>query len=150
LAPATDPPISILAFQFAWSPEEVQKLVGRPDSTVASYLRLSLWLDFGLIAGYALFLTCSCWAIGDYWRERSPAVACVAGWLAGFVIAAAVADVLENGFLFLVLADVNHYYWPKAAAILAGFKFVWLAGGFLFVLVGGAASLAMWVFQKGA
>lgn len=140
--PALAPPVDIIAFELAGTPDSAAALLQTWGPTGTAYLRQSLWLDFGLILGYTTFLTLACFLLRNRWQARRPGLATLANLLGAGMLLAGVCDVLENVALFRVLAASPSPAWASLAAVAARVKFALLLVGAPFTWVGALVTLA--------
>jgi hypothetical protein len=141
-APALTPPVNIVAFELAGTPDSATALLQAWGPAGTTYLRQSLWLDFGLIAGYTAFLTLACFLLRNRWQAQWPRLATLANLLGAGMLLAGACDVLENVALLQVLGASASPTWPALAAVAARVKFALLIVGTPFTWVGALVTLA--------
>jgi hypothetical protein len=141
-APALTPPVDIIALEMAGTPDSATALLQAWGPAGTAYLRQSLWLDFGLILGYTVFLTLACFLLRNRWQTQWPRLATLANLLGAGMLLAGVCDVLENLALFQVLAASANPMWAALAAVAARVKFTLLVIGVPFTWLGGLITLA--------
>jgi pimeloyl-ACP methyl ester carboxylesterase len=116
---------AIVGFELAGSSENADEILREWGSDGRSAARLSLWLDFLYLAGYASFWALAVRAAGDLAARR--------GWkrlgqgrrLWPLALAAGAFDVLENVFLLVVVGGSTGV--APVAAVFAILKFLALA-----------------------
>lgn len=140
--PAVTPPIDILAFELAGTPDSAAVLLQAWGPVGTAYLRQTLWLDFGLILGYTGFLTLGCFLLRNTWQSRMPRLAILANLVGAGMLLAGACDVLENVALFQVLAASADPTWTALAAVCARAKLALLFVGVPFTWLGSLLTLA--------
>jgi hypothetical protein len=141
-APAITPKVDIIAFELAGTPDSAAALLHAWGPVGTTYLRQSLWLDFGLILGYTVFLTLACFLLRNRWQNQRPALATLANLVGAGMLLAGTCDVLENLALFQVLASSINPTWTALAAVCARAKFTLLLVGAPFTWLGSLLTLA--------
>lgn len=140
--PEITPPLDIIAFEQAGTPDSATVLLQAWGPAGTAYLRQSLWLDFGLILGYTVFLTLACFLLRNTWQSRMPKLATLANLVGAGMMLAGACDVLENIALFQVLAASTDPTWTALAAVCARAKFTLLLIGVPFTWLGSLLTLA--------
>jgi hypothetical protein len=126
----------MIPFELAGSQERANEILGEWGEEGQDAARESLWIDFGFLLAYGLFLTLALASIRDLagerrWR-RLAAIGAVVVYLGALV---AGFDALENACLLLTLGEAGAAF-PVAAAIFAACKFALLAAAIAYLLVG--------------
>lgn len=108
--------------------------------------RESLWIDFGFLLAYGVFLTLALAATRDIAAERGwGRLARIGGIVVSFGALGAAFDALENTCLLLTLDGAGAAF-PLLATVLAACKFALLAAAIAYLLAG----LAMRLRDRGA
>jgi hypothetical protein len=141
-APALTPAVDIVAFELAGTPDSASALLQTWGPAGTAYLRQSLWLDFGLILGYTVFLALACFLLRNRWQSQRPGLATLANLIGAGMLLAGACDVLENVALLQVLAASTNPAWSALAAVAARVKFVLLIVGAPFSWLGAVVTLA--------
>jgi len=127
----------IVCFELAGSTERATQIMAEWGQTGQDAARLSLWLDFPFLIAYGAFLSLATLAVRDAARHR--------GWesyarfgtaIALLPIAAALADVVEDVGLLLVLDGHAASRAPEAAKAFALLKFAALTIALAYLLFG--------------
>lgn len=107
--------------------------------------RRQLWIDFGFLIAYGIFLTLGLAAVRDLARQRDwRRFAAVGGVVAYFGALAAGCDAIENVCLLLTLDGAGAAF-PVLATIFAACKFAFLIIAISYLLTG----LAMRLLNRG-
>jgi hypothetical protein len=138
----------VVAFEFARSPTEIERMFGRAGSvqreTWRTGMRLGTWLDFALLVAYGAFLVRLALELGALGARKA------ARLVAGLAIACAGLDVLENRELLAILAALGGDYTGPLAR-LAWFTWAkWLGLCACFALLAPALWRANAVLRAGA
>ncbi|HEU5142015.1 MAG TPA: hypothetical protein VFU04_02545 [Solirubrobacterales bacterium] len=129
----------MIPFELAGSQERADEILGEWGDEGQDAARESLWIDFGFLLAYGVFLTLALAAVRDLAGER--------GWRRLTAIGAIVVyfgalgagfDALENVCLLLTLGEAGTAF-PVLATIFAACKFALLAIAIAYL----AAGLAM-------
>lgn len=134
-------PSGILSFEFAGDLSLARRMVeswGQRGQIVAG---LSLGLDYLFLLAYAGSIGMGCVLVGRSVLERGKQLFNIGVLLAWAVLLAAVLDMFENYALIRVLLGSNVAFWPKVAAWCAAPKFVIVAAGLAYILIGVVVSL---------
>jgi hypothetical protein len=126
---------------------------GRADEIMAEWgkegqdaARKSLWIDFGFLVAYGMFLTLALDATRDLARRRGwRRLLSIGGVAVFFGAIGAGFDALENVCLLLTLGRAGSAF-PLLATIFAACKFAFLAAAIAYLLAG----LAMRLRGRGA
>lgn len=103
--------------------------------------RESLWIDFGFLLAYGIFLTLALAAVRDLARDRGwRRLASIGAVAVSFGALGAAFDALENICLLLTLDGAGAAF-PLLATIFAGCKFILLGAAIAYPLVGLALRL---------
>lgn len=141
-------PASIVSYELAGSLARAQEMIASWGERGQAFAGLNLGLDYLFMVAYAsaIGLGCVLAARGLFERARGAALIGVA--LAWGQWVAALLDALENYGLIRVLIGTQAEFWPALARWCAIPKFLIVALGLLYVIVGGIAALA--VRRRGA
>lgn len=136
-----DAPAGIVSFEFAGTPQAAQRMVASWTGDTLTYAGLSLGLDYLFMFAYATAIGLGCILVGRRLGARMAWAISVSGILAWAQVAAASLDAIENFALIKILLGNQQALWPQLARWCAGPKFLFVALGLLFVLVGGLAGV---------
>jgi hypothetical protein len=133
-------PSGIVSFEFAGELSRAHKMVelwGRKGRIAAG---LSLGLDYLFLLTYAGSLGLGCVLIAQGVSMQSKQLADIGVFLAWAILLAALLDALENYALIRLLLGSNLDFWPKVALWSAVPKFVIVAAGLAYILIGALVS----------
>lgn len=125
-------PLGIVSFELAWSVDAVRAIMGAWDYTTSLYAAFGLGFDF-------LFMLCYVFTIGMATlmgsKRMGPRFMSVGKWLGWGVILAAILDMLENIFLFIIMTRGNYPPYAALAGVAASFKFLLIIISIVFALL---------------
>jgi hypothetical protein len=131
----------VVSFELAGSQDRADEILSEWGEDGQDAARESLWVDFGFLVAYGLFLTLALAAVRDMAGERGwRRLTAIGAVVVSFGALAAAFDALENICLLLTL-DGSGAAFPLLATIFAGCKFVLLAGAIAYLLSGLALRL---------
>ena len=126
----------VVSFELAGSQDRAEEILSEWGEDGQDAARESLWIDFGFLVAYGIFLTLSLAAVRDMAGERGwRRLAAIGAVVVSFGALGAAFDALENTCLLLTL-DGSGAAFPLLATIFAGCKFVLLAIAIAYLLVG--------------
>ncbi|HEY47980.1 MAG TPA: hypothetical protein G4O14_14520 [Anaerolineae bacterium] len=134
-------PSGIVSFEFAGDLSLAQKMVeswGQRGQIVAG---LSLGLDYLFLLTYAGSIGMGCVLVARSVSKLAKQLSNAGIYLAWALLLAALLDALENYALIRVLSGSNSAIWPKVATWCAVPKFVIVAAGLAYILIGAVVSL---------
>jgi hypothetical protein len=132
-------PSGIISFEFARTLPNAQVMIDSWGSQGRIYAGINLGLDYLFMASYGLTIGLGCVLVSHGLAGRFKTLASVGIFLSWGALLAAFLDALENyGLMRLLLGSTNEV-WPALAYCCAGIKFVLVALG-LFYLILGAVS----------
>jgi hypothetical protein len=134
-------PSGIVSFEFAGELSLAQQMVeswGRKGRIAAG---VSLGLDYLFLLTYAGSIGIGCMLIARSVSKRAKQLSNVGVFLAWALLVAALLDAVENYALIRVLLGSNLTIWPKVATWCAVPKFVIVAAGLAYILIGAVVSL---------
>jgi len=129
-------PAGIVSLEFAGSLPAAQRMVDSWGGTGRIYAGLNLGLDYLFLAAYPVSIGLACGLLSRRLRTRGGGLSetgIVLAWGQG---AAGLLDALENYGLIRVLLGTQFEAWPTLARLAATGKFILVALGLLYVLVG--------------
>jgi hypothetical protein len=132
-------PMGIVSFEFAGEISKAQSIVASWGPKGPVYAGLNLGLDYLFIVSYASAIGLGCVLVGLSFSRRQAALV---GWL-GIGLGwgqwvAALLDATENYALIRVLLGSAEEYWPVVARWCAAPKFLLVAAGLVYILIGAA------------
>lgn len=126
----------IVPFELAGNQDRADEILAEWGDDGQDAARQSLWIDFGFLVAYGIFLTLALAAVRDLARERGrQRLAALGGIVVSFGALGAAFDALEDVCLLLTL-DGEGSALPLAATIFAGCKFIFLAAAIAYLLAG--------------
>lgn len=126
----------IVSFELAGSQDRADEILAEWGEDGRDAARQSLWIDFGFLLAYGIFLTLAVAAIRDLARERGwRRLGAIGGVVVSFGALGAACDALENICLLLTIEGAGAAL-PLLATIFAAFKFIFLAGAIAYLLAG--------------
>jgi hypothetical protein len=135
----------IVPFEVTGGQDRADEILAEWGDDGRDAARESLWIDFGFLLAYGLFLTLALAATRDLAIERGwRRLAVIGRRIVWFGALGAAFDALENACLLLTLDRAGAAF-PLLATIFAAGKFVLLAVAILYLLAG----LAMRLRQPG-
>lgn len=129
-------PAGIVSFEFAGNLAKAKSILSSWDSSAKVYAGLSLGLDFVFLLAYSCAIGMGCVLISEALTPSLrflKSLGAVFAW--GFVLAA-VLDALENYALLRLLVGSSNELWPVVAQWAATPKFVLVALGLIYVILG--------------
>lgn len=131
----------IVPFELAGSQEQADEILAEWGEEGQDAARESLWIDFGFLLAYGIFLTLALAATRDLARQRDwRRLAAIGGVVVSFGALGAAFDALENVCLLLALDGAGTAF-PLLATIFAGCKFLLLTIAIAYLLTGLAMRL---------
>lgn len=131
----------IVSFELAGGQNRADEILAEWGGDGQDAARQSLWIDFGFLLAYGIFLTLAAAAIRDLARERGwRRLAAIGEVVVSFGALGAACDALENICLLLTIEGTGAAL-PLLATIFAAFKFVFLAAAIAYLLAGVAMRL---------
>ena len=126
----------VVSFELAGSQDRADEILSEWGEDGQGAARESLWIDFGFLVVYGIFLTLALAAVRDMaegrgWRR----LAAIGAVVVSFGALAAAFDALENICLLLTL-DGSGTAFPLLATIFAGCKFILLVIAIAYLLLG--------------
>jgi len=126
----------IVPFEVAGSQSEADKIMAEWGDKGQDAAREQLWIDFGFLAAYGIFLTLAIAAVRDRARRRGlRRLGAVGGFIAGFGAIGAGFDALENVCLLLTLGGTGSAF-PFLAATFAYAKFFFTTVAVAYLVIG--------------
>jgi len=129
-------PRGIVSFEFAGSLSNASAMLGSWDSQARIAAGLSLGLDYLFLFVYAGAIGLGCVLTAKSRFQRAPIGMTIGHALAWGQLGAALLDAVENYGLARVLLGAQTDLWPLVAFWCAGPKFVIVALGLAYVLIG--------------
>jgi hypothetical protein len=134
-------PSGIVSFEFARTLSAAQAMVDSWGSLGQVYAGINLGLDYLFMASYGLTIGLGCVLVARGLSRRFRSLASAGIFLAWGSLLAALLDALENYGLMRLLLGSTDEAWSTLAYWCAGPKFVLVALGLLYVIVGGLIAL---------
>lgn len=126
----------VVSFELAGSQDRADEILSEWGEDGQDAARESLWIDFGFLVAYGIFLTLAVAAVRDMAGERGwSRLAAIGAVVVPFGTLAAAFDALENICLLLTL-DGSAAAFPLLATIFAGCKFILLTIAIAYLLAG--------------
>jgi hypothetical protein len=131
----------IVPFEWSGGQERADEILAEWGEEGQDAARESLWIDFGFLLAYGIFLTLVLIAIRDLARERDwRRLAAIGGAVVSFGALGAAFDALENVCLLLTLERAGAVF-PLLATIFTACKFALLTTAIAYLLAGVAMRL---------
>jgi len=129
-------PAGIVSFEFAGSLPAAQRMMDSWGETGRIYAGLNLGLDYLFLVAYPFSIGLACVMVSRRLHTRGGGISRLGIGLAWGQGAAGLLDALENYGLIRVLLGTQIEAWPTIARLAATGKFILVALGLLYVLVG--------------
>ncbi len=130
-------PVGIISFEFAGNVSQAEKILSSWDAEARQRAAFVQGLDFLFIPIYAGAIAFGCLMASGVFRTKGWAMASLGENLAWLVLLAGLLDIIENYALVVMLFDVPANPWPQVAFWCAAPKFIFVAVGILYTLLGG-------------
>jgi len=131
----------MVTFELTGGQERAEEILAEWGDDGRDAARDQLWIDYGLMLAYGIFLGLAAAAVRDLCRDRGlhrlAAIGVVATWLGPL---AAGFDAIENSCLLLTVGGAGAAF-PLLATIFATCKFLLLAGAIGYLLAAGIGLL---------
>ena len=131
----------IVSFEFAGDLAVAQEMIESWGQRGQVFAGLNLGFDYVFMAAYALTIGLGCVLVARSLPERFKALSSVGVVLAWAMFLAALLDALENYALIRLLLGSGNDLWPVVAKWCAGPKFIIVALGLLYVVIGATISV---------
>lgn len=131
-------PGGIISFEFAGDLANAQAMVASWGAEGRIYAGLNLGLDYLFIISYVGAIGLGCVAVARALARRIPSLVTLGVILAWAQICAGLLDSVENYALIQVLLGSEATFWPPLARWCAIPKFLMVASGLIYVVVGAA------------
>jgi hypothetical protein len=131
----------IVPFELAGGQDQADEILAEWGEEGRDAARESLWIDFGFLLAYGIFLTLALASTRDLARERGwRRLAAIGGAIISFGALGAAFDAVENVCLLLTLDDAGGVF-PLPATIFATCKLILLTTAIAYLLAGLGARL---------
>ena len=131
----------VIAMEFVATEAKAESMLARWGDVGSDAAKQQLYIDYGFLAAYGLFLFGACTAVARGAEQRGrPGLARAGRALALAGLAGACADALENTSLLVVLGDHTAQPWPGLATTFASIKFALTTPAWLYALIGRIAT----------
>jgi len=129
-------PLGIVSFEFAGKLSLAQDMVKSWGQRGQVYAGLNLGLDYLFLFAYAGSIGLGCVLVARSLSQRVEFLSLVGVLLAWGQVGAALLDCVENYALIRVLLGSEQELWPGVARWCAIPKFLIVAGGLVFIVIG--------------
>ena len=136
-------PAGIVSFEFAGEIWLVRKMIDSWGVDGQIYAGLNLGVDYLFLVAYGMSISLGCVIVGRNLSTRFSILSLAGVILAWGQLVASLLDGIENYGLIRVLLGSDQAFWPQLARICAGPKFIIVALGLVFVLVGALLSFQL-------
>ena len=136
-------PAGIVSFELAGELARAQSMVESWGQTGQVYAGLNLGLDYLFMVAYACAIALGCVLVARSLSERVRFLSTAGVLLAWAQLGAALLDAVENYALIRVLLGSQQELWPGVARWCAIPKFLIVAVGLLYVLIGAVMAIGM-------
>ena len=133
-------PQGIVSFELAKTEAQTVAILSSWNEAARVSAGLSLGMDYLFLFAYSLSLGLGCVLLGGLERNRGTMLAAIGAPLAWMQLLAAVLDAVENYALIQLLLGAGGGNWPALAWGCAVPKFIAVALGLLYLVLGGALS----------
>jgi hypothetical protein len=140
---AHEAPLGIVSFELAGSLPVAQSMLESWGPSGRVYAGLNLGLDYLFLGAYAGSIGLGCALLAQNLSGRKRLLSLTGMVLAWGMIAAALLDSVENYALIRVLLGSQQELWPVVARWCAIPKFLIVAAGLLFLVLGSIAALVL-------
>ncbi|HEY42382.1 MAG TPA: hypothetical protein G4O11_00155 [Anaerolineae bacterium] len=134
-------PSGIVSFEFAGDLQLAQRMIESWDRRGQVSAGLSLGLDYLFLIAYAGSIGMGCVLIAQNASKRVKKLGTLGVLLAWALLVAGLLDMVENYALIRVLLGSQREIWPMVAKWCALPKFLIVALGLAYILIGGVVSL---------
>ena len=134
-------PAGIVSYEFAGELEFARKMIDSWGADGQVYAGLNLGVDYLFLVAYGMSISLGCVIVGRNLSARFSILSLVGVILAWGQLGASFLDGIENYGLIRVLLGTDQAFWPQVARICAGPKFIIVALGLFYVLVGALISV---------
>ena len=138
-------PSGIISFELAKDNDQSIAIISSWDLNAKVNAGLSLGIDFLFLVVYAIFFATACYLVAQEYLDKNNWMYKIGLLLAKLQFVAALLDAIENFALIKLLLGSNNSIFPSIAYYFASIKFVIIAIGIIYIIIGYTASL----FQKG-
>ena len=136
-------PLGIVSFELAGSLPVAQSMLESWGPSGRVYAGVNLGLDYLFLVAYAGSIGLGCVLLAQGLARQMRFLSLAGVVLAWAMIAAALLDAVENYALIRVLLGSQQELWPVLARWCAIPKFLIVAAGLLFLILGSIAALAL-------
>jgi len=136
-------PAGIVSFELAGELARAQSMVESWGETGQIYAGLSLGLDYLFMVAYACAIALGCVLVARSLSQRLGFLSTAGVVLAWAQFGAALLDAVENYALIRILLGSQQELWPGVARWCAIFKFLIVAVGLVYVLIGAVIAVGV-------
>jgi len=129
-------PQGIVSFEFAGTFEIAQQMMASWGEKALISAGLSLGFDYLFLVTYAICIGLGCVLVARAMQHRVRILMPIGALLAWAQFLAAILDAIENYALIRVLLGSTENLWPALARLCAGPKFLIVAAGLLYIILG--------------
>ena len=137
----TAAPLGIVSLELAGNQSQAQEILQSWGPQQQTYAGLSLGLDYLYLLSYSSTISLGCVLVARRLANRAAKFSSAGVFLSWTQAAAALLDAVENYALIRLLLGAQEELWPTLAWWCAVPKFVIVALGLVYLLVGGAKVL---------
>ncbi|MFC1784925.1 hypothetical protein ACFL0J_04780 [Candidatus Neomarinimicrobiota bacterium] len=137
-------PGGIISFELSKDFDQSIAIISSWDLNAKVNAGLSLGIDFLFLFVYGIFFALACYSVAKKLKDRINWFYKVGVYLAFSQLAAIVFDAIENIALIKLLLGSNNSIFPTIAYYFASIKFVIIAIGIIYIIIGLLTAL----FQK--
>jgi hypothetical protein len=136
-------PAGIVSYEFAGELGLARWMIDSWGADAQVYAGLNLGMDYLFLVAYGMSISLGCVLVARNLSERFRISSMVGVVLAWGQLGASVLDAIENYGLIQVLLGSNREIWPQVARMCAGPKFIIVAFGLVYVIIGGLISVSI-------
>ena len=138
-------PSGIISFELAKDYDQSIAIISSWDLNAKVNAGLSLGIDFLFLVVYSIFFSTACYLVAQKYINKINLLYRIGLLIAKLQFVAALFDAIENIALIKLLLGSNNSIYPTIAYYFASIKFIIIAIGIIYIIIGLLTAL----FQKG-
>jgi hypothetical protein len=141
-------PMGIVSFELAMDFSKAQAIMNSWDSNARSYALFGLGLDYLYMFAYSFAIGLTCIRIASLLSRRLSTISTAGIWIAWTLWLAALLDATENYALMQLMLGSQNPTWALVSFYCAITKFVIIAAGLCYVIIGAGLYFANFAIIK--